>query len=169
MAKIKLGDVIRMPIGDDRYAYARYIWFEKQFLGHLIEVSAVVSKTPREASEIGDFSIRLFPPVFVWIDEGLKYLDWKIIGNIPIVNFTHPIFAKGSDLPGHEGPRRSILFLYQGEEHRHVTTADENMLPDLENLMVSSADLFINKIVLGHCEDYAKDHETPHHDFILID
>src|SRR6266487_2347772 len=87
-----IGDVFSIPLSDGRTAYGQYVFWDGSRpagLGSLVRILDVVRAEPvslKELRHAGD----LFPPVFVGLGAGLKSRGWKIIGHIPVDQFSFP-------------------------------------------------------------------------------
>lgn len=80
--RLKIGDVLRVPLEDGRFAYIRYVRFDDS--GMVVQVSNRISRLPHGMEDIGDFSALLFPPVNVGLQYAVRELGWLRIGNLPI-------------------------------------------------------------------------------------
>ncbi|MBC7925295.1 MAG: hypothetical protein H7039_06520 [Bryobacteraceae bacterium] len=86
----RIGDILRIPLGDGRYGYAQYV-YNHSLYSTLLRVLDVIANTPEPPPEImtaGD----LFPPVFVGLNPPIREKAWTIVAHVPVKDFRFPLF-----------------------------------------------------------------------------
>ena len=95
---LKVGDLFEIPLRDGRRAYGQYLHWGK--LGYLIRVFDAIS-TEEMRVELLKTASQLFPPVYVGLRPAIRCGRWRLLGNIPVQGFVHPVFRSTNGLePG---------------------------------------------------------------------
>lgn len=114
-ALIKVGDIVEIPLPNNKKAFAQYAFKDKQLgavvriFDHLVDVSRRI-----RLDELVSVPLR-FPPVFIaGINTALRSGRWKVIGSLPVDNFTLPKYV--STLPNPKTGEATVWFLIDGRD-----------------------------------------------------
>lgn len=90
--RLKVGDIICIPLTDGRYAYGQYTGTHENYpnsIGLHMAIFKEIYTIPIAITDI-NMSELLYPLLFVQIKGGLKYAGWRIIGRLPVPNYELP-------------------------------------------------------------------------------
>jgi hypothetical protein len=125
--RIKIGDIIEIPLSDGRKAFAQYV-FSDQKIGPLIQVFDLMTEREIQIDELKDAGA-LFPPVSTGLRAAIRTGMWNIIGHIPVEGFIHPRFI--STLYNEKTGKAGVWFMWDGEKSVRI---GNELLPALKNL-----------------------------------
>lgn len=90
--KLRVGSILEIPISDGCRAFGRYLHRDAQ-QGQILQVYDVILKGNESINtESLKNAKNLFSPVFVGISAALRAGLWRIVGYLPVENFTYPGF-----------------------------------------------------------------------------
>ena len=118
MKKIKIGDVFKIDLSNNKKAFGQYIFADK-LEGPIIQIFDLIldQEETIELSEITSRSL-LFPPIITGVFSAIKSGYWEIIGNQPIENFIYPKFI--STLWDQKTGKARIWFLWDGKNETKI-------------------------------------------------
>lgn len=90
--QVKIGDCVVIPLPDGRYAYGQYVHYDRvSQYGYMVRVFDLITEEIVSIARLQSRKI-LFPPVFVALEGALKTGRWRVIGSLPVEEFTYPQF-----------------------------------------------------------------------------
>lgn len=147
--RVKVGDILLIPLPDGRFGYGQYIhWNPEQ--GPLVQVFAKTTAVPSALEEIEKQS-PLFPPVFVGLMFAVNSGRWKILGNLTIEDFKHPLFKHG--FPDKSGVIRDWQ-IWDGSKYERLGADLPERYHNLELLLGWSPQLIEERVVNGLPPDH---------------
>ena len=136
--RVRVGDVFEIPLSDGRKAYGQYVFRDKK-MGPLVQVFDLITEgdlPPEEVLERLKSAKPLFPPVITGVFAAVRTGLWKVIGRLPIREFTYPKFV--STFYDQKTGKARIWFLYDGEKDIRIGPELPEEYKQLEFLMVWS-------------------------------
>ncbi len=90
---VKVGDIFEIRLEDERKAYGQFVFKDKK-QGPLVQIFNLIANegdnfTPDEIKKSGD----RFPPVITGLQAAIRAGLWRVIGKLPIVEFSYPRFV----------------------------------------------------------------------------
>ncbi|SRR5258708_35826358 len=144
--RFRIGDIFEIPLPDTRKGYVHYLYKDKNYL-HLIQVLDCFTSGDSNL-EINRLkkSKPLFPPVFTVLNNAVKDENWKVIGNLPVENFTFPNFLNTAYyFTGKAG----TWYLYDGDKDIPIGRLLPEEYKKLEFCMVYAASNIVQRIMTG--------------------
>jgi len=122
---IKIGDIFKIPIADNKHSYGQY-YHEDKF-GYIMRFFNIITSENLKPEEVVKFDL-MFPPKHVGLKSAVRVGDWERIGNVPITDFVMPKFKyshkrpDGSFTPWHiiEGDKMTLVGDELPEEYKHL-------------------------------------------------
>jgi len=127
----KVGDIFEIPLKDERKAFGQFLFLSKK--GPIIQIFDLVSKRSIAVDEIITKGL-LFPPVITGLYAALKDGIWKVVDNVPVINFVHPLFV--STLWNEKTGEAGIWFLWDGQKDNRIGSFLPEKYRSLEFLVV---------------------------------
>jgi hypothetical protein len=148
--KIKIGDILEIPLLDNKKTFAHYIYKSKIYIDliqvHNYIVDSEIEFNPEDFSH----SKPLFPPLFTSLKRAIKICRWKIVGNIPVENSIKASFV--STLYSKSG-NAGNWFLYNFTANDEGSINIGKVLPEkykhLEYLAIYSPENIVKRISTG--------------------
>lgn len=144
--RLKIGDVVEIPLSDGRKAYGQYVFHDKKN-GALLQVFDAITNLSLPVEEV-IASGPMFPPIFTpisgWVQDGI----WAVVGHSPLKDFRFPKFRGG--LENREG-RITCWWIYDGEKSYKIG----KLPPEYQNLeyhVIWPVKEVIERIETGHCK-----------------
>ena len=92
MTRIKVGDVYRIPLSENRSAYCQYMLRDR--CGPMIRVFDLILNEEEDLDFVRlNVKKLLFPPIIVGLSAAVHKLDWERVGSLPIEKFKYPCFV----------------------------------------------------------------------------
>ena len=145
MKKIKLGDIVEIPLRDEKKAYGQYVYWDKK-MGPLLQVFDLIGVNNVRVEEI-DNAKPLFPPVITGLNAAVRTGLWKIVGNLPVKNFVYPGFI--STFFDDKTGKASIWYLWNGNEEISLGNRLPKKYRKMEFLVVWSPLDVVERIETG--------------------
>lgn len=142
--KPKEGDIFEIPLSNGRKAYGQYLYFSK--LGPIIQIFSLITTETASLDQILD-SKPLFPPVITGLFAALNKKKWKVIGNNPITQFSHPKFIR--TLYNQRTGEAGIWFLWDGKDEIRIGSVLPVEYKSLEFLVVWNPQDVVDRIETG--------------------
>jgi hypothetical protein len=149
MLRPEIGDVLEMRLGDGRYAYAQYVFWDER-KGPLVQVFSRVTEQQAAVDELRGTE-PMFPPVLVGLWHAVRTGRWKVVGSLPVENFRYPLFRTG--IPNKDG-RVDVWWLRDGTTETRIGALPEEYRA-LELLMGWSPLLLEERIQAGGSDPIA--------------
>jgi len=130
--KIKVGDIICIPLEDGRYGYCQYV-YDDSGEGPLIQVYKAVGDKNISVDDILS-SGYLFGPVITGLFAAILNNVWRVIGYRKVENFKFPKFRATNGDPSNVN---SLWFIYDGKKEYRISPLPEECY-DYEYLTVWS-------------------------------
>lgn len=146
VARLNIGDCFAIPLPDGRYAYGQYVFFhtEPDGYGYLIRVFKIISTVIIDVTDIQGAEL-LFPPVFVGLPAAIRKNRWRMIGLLPIENFSFPLFRATN---GYGAGTFHDWRIWDGQKYRFIGDLPDE-LHSLEVLAIWGAELLEERIAYG--------------------
>lgn len=130
--RIKIGDIVAIPLPSGGYGYAQYIFLDKK-KGPLIQVYDLITEQIADLPEIAEAE-PLFGPVITGISAAVRNGRWEILGNTNVEYFRYKNFIA----PVYNGKLRIVSkwFLWDGENFIDLGTKLPMKYRGLEQLVV---------------------------------
>ena len=93
-AKPKVGDCFVIPLPDGRRAYGQYVLWDDDpvyGLGCLVQIFDLLVETELPVEALRSAGL-MFPPVYVGLFASIRSGRWRVIGQLPVQDFTPPKF-----------------------------------------------------------------------------
>jgi hypothetical protein len=156
--KLRVGSILEIPLSDGRKAYGRYLHRDPK-MGQILQVYDVI-KNIKEDMDLNSLKNAhdLFKPIFVGISGAVRADLWKIIGHIPVNDFTYPGFLEA--YWGGNPPVVYHWFFWDGsksiplgnklpEEYKGYEYAGGFAAPDIAKRIETGEESFIKKLIAG--------------------
>lgn len=143
--KIKIGDIFRIPLSNDNYAFGQYVFWDNE-MGPLVQIFDLITNKEIEVDRLKNTQL-LFPPVITGLFTAIRSGLWMIIGHLPITEFVYPNFVSA-----HYNEKTFVAhawFLWDGEKYIPLGSDLPLEYHDLEYLVVWGADNLIRRIETG--------------------
>jgi len=143
---IKIGDIFKIPLSNRRKAYGQFVYKDQQ-MGPLILVFNLI--TERQIDDIQKLiNVKpLFPPVITGVNAMTRTGNWKVIGKLPVENFTYPNFIR--NLYDEKTGKAGIWLLWDGEKNIRIGRKLSDKQKKLEYLVVWSPQDVVYRIETG--------------------
>ncbi len=152
---IRIGDIVEIPLSDQKKAYAQYIIRDR--MGPIIQVFDYIALARPELDLIVQSKL-LFPPIITGLFAAIKAGFWKKIGSKKVGDILHPGFV--STLYDQETGRASIWFYWDGEKSTRLGPVLPIEYKNKEYLMVWDPHDVVHRIETG-------EYPFPYRDLIL--
>lgn len=114
-ARLKVGDILEIPLSDDRRAFGQYVYCDK--MGPLLQVFELIATQEVQLDQLEDVR-PLFPPIYTGLFVAVRVGMWKIIGNLDMKNFIHPKFV--STFYDQKTGKARTWFVWDGEKSTRI-------------------------------------------------
>jgi hypothetical protein len=141
---VKVGDIFEIPLSGGRNAFGYYLYYSKK--GPIVQIYNLISENDIEIEEIIK-GRPLFPPVITGLHVTVNSGIWKVIGNIPVVGFVHPMFV--STLYDEKTGKAVLWFLWDGQKDIRIGTILPEKYKSLEFLIVWNPESIERRIETG--------------------
>lgn len=148
--------MLEIPLSDDRKGFGRYLHREPS-LGQVLQVYDVVIKKNEEIDiTLLKNAKDLFPPIFVGISGSIQHEIWKIVGYLPVENYTFPgvIEAHWDGNPPivhqwffWDGNRSIRLGPKLPEEYKIYEWAGTYAAPDIAERIETGGESFVKELI----------------------
>ncbi len=125
--RLRVGDILEIPLSDGRHAYAQYVFFDDK-VGGMIQVFDLITKQRASLDQIKGAK-PLFAPILTGLRAAVRSGLWARIGHAPVEGFSYPEFVT-PQVYDKEGPRnwylwderRTFIFLGRDlpDQYRHL-------------------------------------------------
>ncbi len=88
---IKIGDIFKMPLKNDRIAFGQYVFKDKK-QGPLIQVFDFITSDTSLSIDNTMLAKHLFPPVITGLFAAIRSGLWQVVDNFAVENFVYPKF-----------------------------------------------------------------------------
>jgi hypothetical protein len=116
--KLKVGDILEIPLSMDRKAYGQYVFYDKK-MGPLFQVFDLITETDNQLEKLKEVKA-LFPPIIVGLLAAVRLGIWKIVGWLPVEKFIYPKFVS-TPFNAKTG-KAGIWYLWDGERSIRIGT-----------------------------------------------
>lgn len=89
-ARLKIGDIVEIPLSDGRRAYAQYVCWDR-LMGPMIRVFDLIAEERVDIDLLRDAGL-LFPPIFTGLHAAVRAGLWRVVGRLPVDDFVYPKF-----------------------------------------------------------------------------
>lgn len=145
-ARVKIGDCVVIPLPDGRYAYGQYVHYDRvSQYGYMVRVFDLITDEIVSPARLQSRKL-LFPPVFVSLESALKSRRWRIIGALPVENFSYPLFRA---CPEKEAGVHHDWELWDGEAMQFLGKLPDKFR-DLECVGIWGAEILEERIMTGN-------------------
>ncbi|RME58482.1 hypothetical protein D6779_06370 [Candidatus Parcubacteria bacterium] len=147
--RVSVGDVFEIPLSDGRKAYGQYV-FRDEKEGPLIQVFDLITEgkvQPEQVLERLKMAKPLFPPVITGVFAAVRTGLWKVIGRLPVQEFTYPKFVAA--FWDEKTGKAKKWFLYDGKKDIPVGPSLPEEYKRLEFLVVWSPYDVMHRIETG--------------------
>jgi hypothetical protein len=160
--RLRVGSVLEIPLSDGRKAFGRYLHRDAKE-GQILQIYDLFLKN-NENLDLSLLRIAkdLFQPIFVGISGAVGEGWWKIIGYLPVENFTYPGF-----LAAHwsgEPPVVYRWFFWDGvksiplgtklpDEYKKYEYIGGYAAPDIAKRIETGEESFVKKLIAGEQKD----------------
>lgn len=110
--KMKIGNVVEIPLSNGRKAYGQYVFWDKK-MGPLLKIFDFII-TENINLESLESAEPLFPPIITGLFAAVKKGMWQVVGNFPVKGFEYPGFI--STLYDEKTGKAGIWYLWNGTE-----------------------------------------------------
>jgi hypothetical protein len=142
----RVGDIIKIPLTNERYAYGQYV-FKDPKNGPLLKIfNLITDKAEVNFDELTELD-SLFPPIITGISRAVSVGMWQVVGKRPITNFVYPQFI--SSLWDNKTNRVINWFLWDGREYIKIGGELPEEYKKLEYLIVWSPYDVVHRIETG--------------------
>ena len=113
--RLKVGNVLEIPLSDGRRAFGQYVHRDK--MGPLLQVFDLITVRDIQLDQLQNVR-PLFPPIYTGIFAAVRVDYWRIIGYIDVEDFVHPKFI--STFYDQKTGKAGIWFLWDGEKSTRI-------------------------------------------------
>ncbi|MDI7278173.1 MAG: Imm26 family immunity protein [Anaerolineae bacterium] len=89
-ARLKIGDIVEIPLSDGRRAYAQYVCRDR-LMGPMIRVFDLLAEEGVDIDVLRGAGL-LFPPIFTGLYAAVRAELWRVVGRLPVDDFAYPKF-----------------------------------------------------------------------------
>jgi hypothetical protein len=125
--KLRVGDILGIPLSDGRTAFGQYMHWDKK-MGPLVQIFDLVTVHEIQPEQLENAE-PLFPPIFTGLFAAVRTGFWKVIGHRNIVDFIYPEFV--STFYDEKTGKARLWFLWDGE---HSTRIGYKLPPEYKQL-----------------------------------
>ena len=143
--RVKIGDVIEIPLPDGRKAYGQYV-FRDEKAGPLIQVFDLIVKDKASLAQIR-YAKPLFPPIVTGLDAAIRAGLWRIVGNMAVENFVYPKFI--DPLYDSKADKVRTWYLWDGKKYHNLGRQLPNEYKHLEQLVGWDPNNIAKRIITG--------------------
>lgn len=145
MTRLRLGDIVEIPLSTGQRAFCQYVYRDK--MGPIIRVfDVIVAQGDEIAIERFEDANLLFRPVITGLTAAVRTGLWKVIGRLSVSDFQYPNFI--SALYNPETGKYGNWYLWNGSE---------DILLDHE---LAPAYHYLERLIVWHPHNIAKRIET---------
>ncbi len=152
---MRIGDIVEIPLSDQRMAYAQYIIRDR--MGLIIQVFDFIADTKPDLKLLMQ-SRPLFPPIITGLFAAVKTGYWKKIGSQRAEVIQYPGFV--STLYDQKTGKASIWFYWDGEKSIRLGPKLPEEYKSKEYLMVWDPHDVVHRVETS-------EHPFPYRDLIL--
>ncbi|MGH7203249.1 MAG: Imm26 family immunity protein [Candidatus Levyibacteriota bacterium] len=150
---IKVGDVFKIPLSNNKFAYGQFVYEDKK-RGDILRVFDKQTKGAAEQLNIADIdSSKLqFPPIYASMWWAVKEHGWEVIGTLPVDDYTFKGFLYHMAVPGYYpdgGGKVKEWSLWDGEKYIDLGEKLPDKYLDYEDTGILPADLVVQRIETG--------------------
>jgi hypothetical protein len=154
--KMKLGDVVEIPLSNGLKAYGQYVYLDKK-MGPLLQIYDRIVPEDINLEQIYNTK-PLFPPIITGLFAAVKNGLWKVVGNLPIRGFKYPGYI--STFYDEKTGKASTWHLWNGSEYIRIGDHLPEMYKNFEYLIIWSPYDVVERIETG-------EYPYPYKDLIL--
>lgn len=133
MTRLKIGDIVEIPLSTGQRAFCQYAYRDK--MGPIVRVfDLIVEQSDEIVLERFEEANLLFPPVITGLSAAVKTGLWKVVGQIPILDFQYPNFI--SAFYDREAGEYGNWYLWNGSEDILIGSKLPPAYHHLERLVV---------------------------------
>jgi len=144
--KLKIGDIVEVPLSNGRKAYGKYVFWDKK-MGPLLQIfDLLIVDNDINLAELEDAK-HLFPPVITGLFAAVKTGLWKVVGNLPVSSFEYPGFI--SNLYDEKTGMAGTWYLWNGRESIRLGYLLPEKYKKFEYLVVWSPMDVVDRIETG--------------------
>jgi hypothetical protein len=160
--KLRVGSILEIPLSDGRKAYGRYFHRDPK-MGQILQVYDLFLKKDEnlDLSLLKD-TRDLFQPIFVGISGAVRARIWKIVGYLPVENFSYPGFlwpTWSGDPPTvyhwsfWDGTKSIKLGTKLPDEYKKYEYIGGYAAPDIAKRIETGEESFVKKLIAGEQKD----------------
>lgn len=114
MTRLKIGDIVEIPLSTGQRAFCQYVYRDK--MGPIIRVFDLIVAPDDEIAieRLADANL-MFRPVITGLFAAVRTGLWKVIGRFPVLDFQYPNFI--SSFYDHTTGKYGNWYLWNGTEY----------------------------------------------------